>query len=82
MSSSASIRWMVRTDALGATSLVNSQRGSRLAFFDSLTTRLRVQVVISQGLAAEGVFSWKSRLSYRLRKVCIVDLGRFISLAI
>jgi len=54
---------MVRTDALGATSLVNSRRGSRLAFFDSLTTRLHVRVVISRGLPVEGVFSFKSRLS-------------------
>jgi len=73
---------MVCTNVLGATLLVNLQRGSRLAFFDSLTTRLHVRAVISQGLPAEEVFSWKLRLSYRSRKVCIVDLGRFISLAI
>jgi len=50
MSSSASTRLVVRTDALGATSLVNSRRGSRLAFFDSLTRRRHVQAVISRGL--------------------------------
>jgi len=38
---------MVRTDVLGATLLVNLQRGSRLAFFDTLTTRLRTRAVIS-----------------------------------
>lgn len=47
---------MVRTDALGAILLVDSQRGSRLAFTDSLARRLRVRAVISRGLAAEGVF--------------------------
>jgi len=57
MLSSASTRLVVRTDALGATSLVNSRRGSRLAFFDSLARRRHVRAVISRGLPDLGRFT-------------------------